>query len=1032
MIRLRALGQCAFEIGKRRLTPESSVLFTVLFVVASRIGRPVSRAHLVDLIWPDCNSDSGRHRLRQAVYQLNRMEAQIETTESEIWLTAHSVEFDYVSICADRAMLGEALKVANCFDCLPGYRPSFSSEVARWVEAERDRILSSLRSSLTDQLNRSVVRSDHAGVIVFARACLELDPLNSDAAIAIATSLVGTGQAHEALSIVDRVHSNRVDAGLGSSTTFTEFRKRVRASIQQYGASSSPNEYLYGRDDTIAELEYWIRGGASRSYSLALVGEPGIGKSRLLAEVRRMAAVHDVRTIDARASSNGASKPLAGLIDLLPAMIDLPGAVGCAPLAYTRLIELAKGTVSTESLPVDGSDSVFRFAALRRSVFDLVDAICSECSVLICLDDAHALDRPTLELLVDASQRSAGALRLILALRPYAVSTDFIGKLTNLKLLRISKLQLAASRTLIDSQLDEDQASIRAEVVNWILEIADGNPFFLVELASHVRRGADPEALPASLQAVLERKLNTLSPTAQLVVQACALLAHNSSLPRLEFMLGLAPHSLASALSELESSGLVTARAGWIGCRHDLITEAVTRNMGVSIAQYLHRRCAVLLDEEAQAAPAAPLAWDCASHWSAANEPTRALELTWTIVDQLLLLGLPRSAVDMCKLSLGYCQSVEQRAEHLLRQGRAERLAFDWNAVRASLEARRTLLKSVGRRVERYSEADVLLEEADYWRDTTGRLSGRALRRLSDHRAPLLYRLQMAVLGLIAADNQHRRDDATAIFEHVRHITPGNAQERIESLKAGLIYHTAFGDLATAKSCGEQIVDIERRAGNSSGLLRGLRWLANPLRYLNDLSGALSAVEEAYDRASRLGLRAEMWNATYARVSIAVDAEISNVAWHWVPTLEDLSNDATVRAFGPSVHKYLLARLEFERGDLHAAKVYLDGSRELQTLLPSVRGEHLLLALEVFISLREGKRTVSHAAIARLRALQIRTLDCCARDFEAAALIAAVNSRGDKTTARNILSEFLERRRAETPLHAELRRMQRELALDAG
>jgi hypothetical protein len=221
----------------------------------------------------------------------------------------------------------------------------------------------------------------------------------------------------------------------------------------------------------------------------------------------------------------------------------------------------------------------------------------------------------------------------------------------------------------------------------------------------------------------------------------------HSSLGRLEAMLGLAPHLAAQGLSELESAGLIALRDGSVACRHDLITDAVLRSINSTLGSYLHRRCAALLDQELSGSPSASLAWDCARHWDAAEEPARALELTSLIADQLLYLGLPKEAADLCARAERYCRTPEQHAERLLRVSRAHRLLYDWEGVVQSLDERRVLLAGTQTPVDRYSDDEISLFEARWWRDCDGQFLRPAVKRVLDHRAPTLHRLQMRCSG---------------------------------------------------------------------------------------------------------------------------------------------------------------------------------------------------------------------------------------------------------------------------------------------
>ena len=204
--------------------------------------------------------------------------------------------------------------------------------------------------------------------------------------------------------------------------------------------------------------------------------------------------------------------------------------------------------------------------------------------------------------------------------------------------------------------------------------LAAGNPFFLVQLSSHCRDAMPGNRCPDSLQIALERRIDALWSTAQLLLQACAVLAHNGSLARLEAMLGLRPHAMASALSELELSGLIATRDGWIGCRHDLIAEAVIHGLSVAVCNYLHRRVRLYCMKN--------LSRRLVSRWSGIAPVTGKLpksqrvhsKCKMMIVDRLLSLGLPRAAADLCVRAERYCRTPDEHAERLLRISRAQLL----------------------------------------------------------------------------------------------------------------------------------------------------------------------------------------------------------------------------------------------------------------------------------------------------------------------------------------------------------------------
>jgi hypothetical protein len=563
--------------------------------------------------------------------------------------------------------------------------------------------------------------------------------------------------------------------------------------------------------------------------------------------------------------------------------------------------------------------------------------------------------------------------------------------------------------------------------VDWAVDLANGNPFFLVELSGHCRAHHSGESPPQSLQIALDQKVEGLSPDARLVLQSCAMLGGHSTLGRLEAMLGMAPHLTARALSELERGGLIAFREGRVVCRHDLIADAVLRSVTASLGGYLHRRCADLLTEELRNSPSASLAWECARHWDVAEEPTRAWELTVSIVDQLLALGLPKEAVDLCGRAERYCRSREQHAERLLRLSRAHRLLYDWEQVVNSLVERRALL--VGARVSarRYSDDEIALFEARWWRNYDGQIMRPAIKRVLDGRAPTLHRLQMAVLVLIVADNEHRRFDAERIAGVIESLETRSPREDVEKSKARLIYHTGFGSLDQAVADGTRLIEAERRSRNSAGLLRALRWISVPLRRTNDIQGAVCAVKEAYEQAASLGLRGEMWNAAFYLENVALDCENLELALEWAPVVVGLDAHVTINGLRGSVHSYTQARIEFMRGDYARARHYVDQLVDFKRTTPASRGEQSILALDILLRVRSGERHIPRAMLKRLVSLHLKTRDAGVDDFETAAVVAGLLHSGNRTEARSIFEYYMRIRRSRIDNHATLQSV--ELAL---
>jgi DNA-binding SARP family transcriptional activator len=1020
MIRLRTLGTCAIEIGNHRLTPESDVLFALLLYVASNTGRELPRTDLTQLLWPDCGTQSASHRLRQALYQLRKLGAPIQTTASSVEIRRADVDPDYCNLASQLEDLWRSPENIR-LDLFPGYAPALSVPFARWLEAQRDTVRTSLRRQLRSLLDQHQARGDHAAVVKLAELYREIDPFDRRATLELAQGRAMLGDRRGALAVLDQYRAELSATNTHERPSLGELRRRI-CEADRVDARETLTSTLIGRDALIADLAEWVTGMPYQLPILALFGEPGIGKTRLLNEGVKLLTLRGANSVTYTPSANGEGRPLAGIVDLLPKLLSLPGAVGCTPESYSRLSALARGVSPERDFPDDVTDSAFRYATLRRSVFDLLDAILSESELAIAIDDAHRLDRLTLEIIVDAS-RANPKLSLLTAVRPIGGTAEFLAGQPDIRLIRIPRLDQDSSRQVIERHLAPEIVRERSKLIEWAVDLAGGNPFFLVELASHCGDDNPRESVPKSLQRALQRKLDALSHSARLLVQACAVLGQNATFSRLDAMLALPAHATASALAELDAWGLVSVRGERIACQHDLIAEEVVGSLGVALGRYLHRQAAVVLDTEIASAPAANLAWECAIHWEAAGEDERALGVTIGIADQLLTLGLPHAAIDLCVRAERYCKTATHHADLLLPISRARRALHDWDGTIAALERRAKLQPTPVRSTTEFSDDEIALFEARWWRNPDERVLQPVLERVADAKAPVSHRLQMAVLGLIVADSYQRRREARLLAKQIETVSATTARDELEKDRARVVYHASFGSIALAVEAAHRLVIAERSNGTSAAMIRALRWSSIPLKYANKLVQSYAALEEAFRVAERLGLHSQMYHAALGIVDNALDVEDVATADKWMPTFLELVPAPSVDPAQTAIAAVVRARHAWARSDIEECGSVL---RVLRTLGDAgLRGrvgvEETAVALDVAVQISAGEGPIRPGFTEKLERFHFRTRWSGTRDFETGTLVLGLVRQARLARARSIYGRYLrECRRSCLPLHSVL------------
>ena len=269
---------------------------------------------------------------------------------------------------------------------------------------------------------------------------------------------------------------------------------------------------LVGRRDELGRLLELLGAlGAGRGGYVEIVGEPGIGKTRLANELIVRAGAATVA--QERCGRYAASTPYFPFRRLLGDVIagrsidDLASDVGAVRpdlVPYMALLALPLGMEVVPTAEIEALSGPARRAKVHEVVVEVLRLLI-EAPALWFVDDTHWLDEASRDLLA-ALAATTGELPLVLvvARRP---DGDAIGP--DEAVLDLAELALEDATALVRSasaQLLMEQQSAR------LTERGRGNPLFLIELASAVAQGSDLDELPDSLEAVLAARIDSLPP----------------------------------------------------------------------------------------------------------------------------------------------------------------------------------------------------------------------------------------------------------------------------------------------------------------------------------------------------------------------------------------------------------------------------------------------------------------------------------------------------------------------------------------
>jgi class 3 adenylate cyclase/tetratricopeptide (TPR) repeat protein len=510
----------------------------------------------------------------------------------------------------------------------------------------------------------------------------------------------------------------RVFELLGKSSS----RDRVEAAGARGGLSR-----FVGRDREQAALEAALeRGVAGEGQVVGLVGEPGVGKSRLAHEFVERCLAEGISVQRARAVAHGREIPLLLVLELMRATLgvddtDEPQIARARITASLDALDASfredlpllfdfLGVPDPEQLPlkVDPEARQRQLLSLVRRMMHARSRI--EPAVAL-LEDLHWLDDASGAFLEELVRGCAGTRTLlILTYRPEYSGESLRG--SHCEQLALRPLPKSAAEELLGSLLGEDRSL--DGLADLIAARAVGNPFFCEELVAALaesghlagERGAyrlsktlGEIVLPATVQATLAARIDRLPERERELVQMASVIGYDVSEPVLRGVSGLPDGELSDVLRSLVSAELLSERMSDNGVeyefKHPLTQEVAYRSQLNDRRRHLHREVALAierlepekLDERAallahhcQAAgdPLAAARWNArAAAWVGHNDISQSLG-HWRKVAELTA-GLPESpettglALGACVWELNYgwlLGLTEQEAKALYERGR--------------------------------------------------------------------------------------------------------------------------------------------------------------------------------------------------------------------------------------------------------------------------------------------------------------------------------------------------------------------------
>jgi DNA-binding SARP family transcriptional activator len=732
VVKFRVLGLLEVSEGDRPISLPRGKERALLGLLLAHANEPLPSERLIEELWPRRRPSNATKTVQIYVSRLRGHlgRERIRTTPAGYLLLAAPDELDAASFArlaadgrgrleagdaaAAEALLSQALQLWRG-EALADFRfDSFAQTEVRRLEELR-------RSAVVDRVEARLALGRPDEVVAELETLVSEQPLWERPRRQLMLALYQTGRQADALALYRSTRTLLADElGLDPSSELQELERAIlnqapelnksqRAPpVEADSAAEAARGAFVGRETELAALVAGLEDIlAGRGRVFLIVGEPGIGKSRLAEELTRRARVRGAQVLVGRCWEAGGApaywpwvQSLRGCIrdtdsELLRAQLG-PGAPDLAQILpeLRRLFPDLPAPLAPESPAArfrffDATAGFLRNASERRPL-------------LLILDDLHAADAPSLLLLQFLARELASSRILLLAAyrdvdpTPGEVLTSVLAELAREPVTRRLSLTGLAEQD-VAKYVEQTASEIASpQLVAALHAETEGNPLFVTETVRLLKldqgTAMSPEVqlvIPQSVRDVISRRLAHLSPECNRVLTLGSVLGREFAPTALASLAGLSEDALLETLDDAVVARVVSDVPGSLSrlrFAHVLIRDTLYEGLTMTHRVRLHRRALEVLEALYGEEPGPQLA-ELAHHAIAGSDVVRGVLYAQRAGDHALASLAYEEAARLYELGLGVLESDDrphraEKCELLLALGHAQVRAGDADAAK--------------------------------------------------------------------------------------------------------------------------------------------------------------------------------------------------------------------------------------------------------------------------------------------------------------------------------------------------------------
>jgi len=577
----------------RRLALLAALLFT---------RQPLTRDELLDLLWSgDPPGADKHHRLRELIHRLrNAIPADVIRIEGpHIEIDRTRIRCDAIDFraCLDAGKLDAAIDLYE-EDFFARGTPKDAPGFEDWSGAIRTELRSAFRAALIAELETNE-RAAPERYLKIAECLRRLDPDDPVGAEHVLRAALATNDLAGISAAARDLTTALSDGGVPPTADVRRLIALAESKRREPPIGDTPtfDPPFTGRADETGRIRVLLdraRRGSSGGV-VGVAGQSGVGKTRLLGEIERLACIDGMRILRGRAYEVDWRTPYALVVDAIGPLFDeVP----------PRLVPA--GTLETlatilPDLHVPGGEKALSrtepdLLQIQRALADLLHKVSGDRPIVIIIDDAHWADHQSRACLHRIGLRTATAsILLVLAYRDSherVVAPLFAA--TSVELCHLQPFTPDEVQRLLESLAGFRDPAHCQRLVRMVVASSGGNPLQLIQHLSYLREQGvvsirsgcwdllgpfsdEAGRMAEPVAALIARRLESLSDSERMILAACAVLEYSASRREIATVCGLPGARIADQLDALVRQRLVQTTSGTVGLAHIEIGNAALR-----------------------------------------------------------------------------------------------------------------------------------------------------------------------------------------------------------------------------------------------------------------------------------------------------------------------------------------------------------------------------------------------------------------------------------------------------------------------